>query len=1035
MITWIDQRSCCQALCAAVLHVAVACGGGDTAADVPVDVSDTAQGDAAQCHPKQRKADGSCCPAGQFYDFAGDTCAAVGPPECAENIFTSPEKCAPKWCWDWQDADKKTCKAWSANCETIGRICTAAEIADGGGCAAGTFPVSDKAGDCAAAGYFAGGRVPRDWNGDLAVLPPVPPLVDSIPVGVPPLAALPDVNNTFFCIDEMTKEPRFCTESEMTLCHRGPKGEMPDEKKCVYVGVPWPTVCPLGFIVDEKSPVGEGQLPPCLPDPADCGQAVWPDLAGATAVVYVSAADGNDAADGSKTAPFKTISHALALSASGATIAVAAGTYAESLDIAKPAAIFGRCAALVAIIGADKQSVVVVDTTEVAGDVSLTGVRISGKARGMSLYGGPKVKLSRVFIADTQEIGLYVDGTTAVLDADSVVIARTQAKEPKKTFGLGLDIEHGARATVKNMRLSANHWSGLYVADAGSHLQATGLLVDGTESGASDGLLGDGLVVNGGAQAVVAAGRLHGNSNKGLRVLGHASELRAMRLLVDATRPHKADQTTGAGASAQDGATLILQFARLTGNRAWGLAAESSATIVDATHLLIDGTLPRLMDGRSGFGAWANSAAELRLTDARFSANHQAGLLVEDDGTALLARQFLVDATLAQTLDKRYGQGVAVQKGAHAIIYQGRLTQNRTSGLNIGGSGTKFAAQFLLVDATLPRQLDQSAGFGLSVDAGAYVRLQDVRLSGNHTRGLMAYDATTKVEALHLLVDGTVGQASDGVFGLGVSVQGGAQMNLWDGRLSGNRDFGLVVDGQGSAMRASRLLIDGTLAQKSDQKRGWGVNVSYDAHLDLQATTVVGSRDAGVFVYAASLAAAGLAVRGTGPAADQTGGSGIWLLGKSTALLLASTFNANLGATVAVDHSTLTASGCTFSATGVGKYPEVNAKSETTGKVTSLADGVLLNASASLAFDRCLFFGNERAGFLAESCTGLSVTRCLINASNSPYGLVFQHTIAALDALNAVFGAAVQDRASDAGLSLPLPPEPVDVLGGEEGGP
>ena len=227
-----------------------------------------AQTSAPACHDRQKKADGTCCPSGQAYEFASDICFAVGPPECAEVIFNNPEKCAPKWCWDWQDADKKPCKAFAEGCDTAGRLCTSEEIAAGGGCPAGTFPLTEKLGDCAPAGYFPGSGVPRDWHGDLATLPPVPPLEDSIPEGVPPLTALPDVNNTFFCIDEKTKEERFCTQAEMKLCHRGPKGEMPDEKKCVYVGVPWPSVCPSGFIVDEKALVAEGQLPPCLPDPA-----------------------------------------------------------------------------------------------------------------------------------------------------------------------------------------------------------------------------------------------------------------------------------------------------------------------------------------------------------------------------------------------------------------------------------------------------------------------------------------------------------------------------------------------------------------------------------------------------------------------------------------------------------------------------------------------------------------------------------------------------------------------------------------------
>jgi len=81
--------------------LAPACSG-HAAADAAADTQATTP----TCHEKQKKADGTCCPTGQAYEFRSDTCFAVDPPECAEVIFNNPEKCVPKWCWDWQDADK-----------------------------------------------------------------------------------------------------------------------------------------------------------------------------------------------------------------------------------------------------------------------------------------------------------------------------------------------------------------------------------------------------------------------------------------------------------------------------------------------------------------------------------------------------------------------------------------------------------------------------------------------------------------------------------------------------------------------------------------------------------------------------------------------------------------------------------------------------------------------------------------------------------------------------------------------------------------
>ena len=158
----------------------------------PTDVAtdpDTAAGSKPSCHDVQRRPDGTCCPPGQFFELTSATCIAVGPPECADIAFNAPEKCVPRWCWDWRTSREpgkgNACEQGTAGCHLIGRICTADELAQGHGCNAGDFPQSEEPGDCAPAGYFPGSGVPKDWNGEADTLPPLPPLEASIPPGGP----------------------------------------------------------------------------------------------------------------------------------------------------------------------------------------------------------------------------------------------------------------------------------------------------------------------------------------------------------------------------------------------------------------------------------------------------------------------------------------------------------------------------------------------------------------------------------------------------------------------------------------------------------------------------------------------------------------------------------------------------------------------------------------------------------------------------------------------------------------------------------
>ena len=103
--------------------------------------------------------------------------------------------------------------------------------------------------------------------------------------------------------------------------------------------------------------------------------------------------------------------------------------------------------------------------------------------------------------------------------------------------------------------------------------------------------------------------------------------------------------------------------------------------------------------------------------------------------------------------------------------------------------------------------------------------------------------------------------------------------------------------------------------------------------------------------------------------------------------------------------------------------------------VRYFADGILLNASPNSLIDHCLFAGNERAGILVESSPGVKVMRTLVNAGKGLYGLVLQHSQGTLDQFNAIFSATLQNRETDAGLSLPQPAKEAMELPAEESAP
>ena len=952
-------------LAVAAALAAAGCGSQAQATSaVPGDVSGNGSTTGA-CDPVQKRIDGTCCPAGAFFAFESGTCEAVGPPECAEVIFSDPDKCAPRWCWDWRTDPEpgkgKACVRDELGCEIVGRLCTAAELVEGRGCLAGDFPASETPGDCVPAGVFPGSGVPADWDGTAETLPPVPPLEDSIPPGVPPLVALPDVEDMFFCVDEGTGESRFCTAEELKVCTRGADGALPDPKKCLYVGVPWASrYCPPGFVVDTAAVVAKGELPPCLPDPADCPAGEYAGAGAGDADVFVHGGKGNDGWPGTMSKPVRTIGKALALAPVGGNVVVAPGVYAESVVIDKPVSLRGHCAAEVRVAGVAGKAVVRVDGTAAAGgEAYVSGLRLGGPWFGVMVVGSLPVRLKRVFVVEATVAGVLVGGATASVQAGSLVVVGTRSRQGDLKFGRGMSVEQGAEVTLQDVRLSGNREVGLSVRGVGSILGAIRVLIDGTLPRQSDETGGRGVGVELGAQVALQDVRLSRNRDAGLSLGDAGTTLSATRLLVDGTLPRKSDEKFGRGVGVELGAQVALQDVRLSGNRDAGLSLSDAGTKLGATRLLIDATLPRKSDEKFGWGMSVWEGGQMTLQDVRLSANRDLGCFVGGVNTTLSATRLLVDGTLPRQSDQTFGRGLNLQSGAQVALHDVRLSANRDVGVFVGGAGTTFSATRLLIDGTLPQQSDKRHGSGMNVNDGAQVALQDVRLSANRDFGLLVSDAGATLAATRLLIDGTLARQSNEAGGGAVVVQLGAQVALQDVRLSANRDIGLQVISAGATLGSTGLLVDGTLPRQSDLRFGRGLGVQDGAHLGLNGVRLVANHEAGLYESHSTLRATGLAVLATTAAAsDQSGGFGIWLVGATHTAIVASAIKTSHAAAVVADQSEAQIHGSVLSGTAWGDWPEVGLDGVFTGKTATLADGILLNTSPNFLIDRMSQWGN-----------------------------------------------------------------------------
>src|SRR5262245_27391833 len=146
-----------------------------------------------------------------------------------------------------------------------------------------------------------------------------------------------------------------------------PPGEWQRDGECIPAGVP-PDGCAPGFVHDGDRGC-EAILPaPCPPglmavpgettcrEVAPCAASTWGDIPTDPSTQYVDASYAGMDSDGTALKPWTTIQTAVDAAVTGATIAIAAGSYVGDVIVSgKSVRLWGVCPALVEIVGTGAQ--------------------------------------------------------------------------------------------------------------------------------------------------------------------------------------------------------------------------------------------------------------------------------------------------------------------------------------------------------------------------------------------------------------------------------------------------------------------------------------------------------------------------------------------------------------------------------------------------------------------------------------------------------------------------------------------------------
>lgn len=705
-----------------------------------------------------------------------------------------------------------------------------------------------------------------------------------------------------------------------------PPGEMPlEDGSCqaagASAGVP-PEACGEGFEPDgaegcnailpqEACPEGQMAVPgetECH-EVADCGTGDYGDIPvdmpGEPPTQFVNGAYAGGDSDGTEAKPWTSIQDGVDAAASGAVVAVAAGSYLGDVFIhAKPVRLLGRCPSMVEVLGTENGVAAIALSSLATSQSEVRGVAIKGPGKGISISGPSGVVIDHVWIHDTAESGLkIVDGQGpaeaavswsliesvasagvlifgAEVTIDMLVVRNTLA-EPSGKNGAGIGIVRSlkrADVLIRRSLIDQSRATGVFVSGSDLTIEATvvrGTLPNGISlDGAGIGVVDD---TSAGARANVTVRGcvVEANHDMGVAVVGSDATIEAS--VVRNTLPDGVKEL-GQGITAQDHVQ--------TGQRA-NVTVRAS-----------------LVQGNQGEGVsvvGSDVAIEASVVRANLATNAAAVSVLDHEGVRSSAR---VTGTVVE--------------------------ESRTAGVLVVGSDMTMVAS--VVRGTQP---DEQGVHGQGIDiedspttrAPSKVTLSSIIVEDNRVTGILVIGSELTLEGAVVRNNGPDDKGHGG-WGLDVEDRLAGERGkvvVKSSLFEGNREMGIFIVGSEGTIDTSvvRDTTVGTLGQA-----GRGIEISIwavaggsprpRASVTVISTLVERNHDLGIAVFTDATIRSSI-VRGTKAIDDGSSGDGVTVLSE-TALASASIIDssidsnaragiANFGAAVAIESSAVTCNG------------------------------------------------------------------------------------------------------------------------------
>jgi uncharacterized membrane protein (UPF0136 family) len=372
-------------------------------------------------------------------------------------------------------------------------------------------------------------------------------------------------------------------------------------------------------------------------------------------------------------------------------------------------------------------------------------------------------------------------------------------------------------------------------------LTGGGVAVRGTRSRESDATLGRGLEARTGAQVDLSRVLLERNRELGVAVFHASTSLRLTDTAIRETLAQERTQALGQGLRAQEGAHVVMERAAFEQNRDAGAFVTGAATTVQLVDLVVRDTRSQQSDRTRGRGLDIQQGAEVAVQRALIERNRRAGIAVGHAGTTVRLTDIVIRDTQSQEADQMYGRGLEAREGPRVEMERATVERNRLAGIAVGHAGTTVRLIDVVVRDTRSQECDRMFGRGLQVQEGAEVDVSRTVLQRNRDVGVIVGGVGTVVRLTDVVVRDTGSQEENRLFGRGLTIQDGARVEATRVVIERNLESGVGAAGPGTTLQLANAVVRNTMASQAFDNFGTGVGVYGGAHAELRGFLVTGN--------------------------------------------------------------------------------------------------------------------------------------------------------------------------------------------------